>query len=97
MIEQLTGTEIFTGTASISTAIALVLKKFGYIHFGKKNGDGCPDSDCHNTVENTSEHLSELKTDFQKFKEDIYPKINQTSEDVSYIKGWIDGKKNGMG
>ena len=60
---------------------------------GKSNG-GCPDPSCHNEVINTSRNVSELKLKFQRFEDDIFPKINGTAVDVAEIKGYIKGLHN---
>lgn len=70
-------------------------RKLPIIRNGKNVVNTCPDPDCHNEVMSTSQAISELKTDFSRFKEDIYPKINKTAEDVSKIEGYLKGLANG--
>jgi len=89
MIENLSPSQIFTGTVTIIGGVALILKKLNFIQIGKKNG-GCPNTA---KVTKNTEDIAELDGYFTKFKEAIYPKINQTAEDVSFIKGWINGQK----
>lgn len=53
---------------------------------------GCPDPGCQTKL--TGE-IQDLKEGFNKFKEEIFPKINDTAEGVARIEGWIEGIKNG--
>jgi hypothetical protein len=54
--------------------------------------ESCPDPSCHNEVINTSNNVKELNRKFEKFEEDIYPKINDTAVVVGEIKGFLKGK-----
>lgn len=59
---------------------------------GFKLPDKCPDPECHNQMLDTAKELGELK----KFvTESIAPKVERTAKDVAYIRGWIDGLKDG--
>ena len=53
----------------------------------------CPDAGCHIQVGQNKDDIVEVKEEVNDFKKDIYPKITQTSEDVSFIKGWIERGK----
>jgi hypothetical protein len=58
--------------------------------FLNRKKDGCQDVSCHDKVLSQGKAINELK---KNVNDDIYPKINQTAEDVKYIRGWIDGQK----
>jgi len=49
------------------------------------------DPECHASVVYTETTIGELKTDFNSFKDDIYPKINKTAESVARIEGFMAG------
>lgn len=90
---------IWAGTTIIGViGGAIGVKKLPILRNGKQSG--CPDPECHNEVINTSKTVIELKDSFGKFKDDIYPKINDTVVMVSriegYLKGLQDGKDHGL-
>lgn len=58
---------------------------------GNGNGNKCLDAQCKTQVTSTAVILNELKIEFTEFKKDIYPKINETAEGMSEIKGYIKG------
>lgn len=85
------GYQIGAGAGAFLAGIgftARTLKK----KFNNRNGNskpvGCQDAGCHKTVEQHGKAIGDL---CHSVNDEIFPKINQTAEDVSYIKGRIDG------
>lgn len=94
MLDTLTAAEIFTGTVTGLSALGLIMKKFGYLHIGKKE-ESCPEPGCKGQVQQNRDGIQEIKRKMEKMEADIFPKINRTAEDVQYIKGLLDGKGRG--
>jgi hypothetical protein len=87
---------IWAGTTLIGVIGGAVgAKKLPVRRNGKQSG--CPDPECHNEVMNTSKAVGELKDSFSKFKDDVYPKINDTATAVSEISGYLKGLQDGKG
>jgi len=83
--------DVIWGIIAIIGVATMVLNRLGMIKFGKKNnGNRCPEPAFKEKVEQSIKKVDILE---RKMDEAIFPKINQTAEDVSYIRGWIEAQE----
>jgi len=90
-INELVGA--ITGGFITIGGVTMALKKLGWINFGKQVKDNCGVSkkDCKKDMAVVDEKLEKGETHFK----DLDGKISKTAEDVSFIRGWIEGKSVG--
>jgi len=101
MIELSPG-EVFGGTVTVSTAIVMVLKRFGFLYIGKKSSaNSCPDSTCQQEQKGLVQAQEIMQADIAAInatlKKDIFPKLNKTAEDTAFIRGKIEGMQHKEG
>ena len=86
---------IILGAAILTGGGSITLKKLGFTIIRKdrvcpapEGPDECPDPNCQSKVVQTAKDVIVIKTDI---KETIFPQMNKTAQDVSFIRGKLEG------